>query len=133
MLLSCFDSYLAQAARSSLRRSNRCRLYASSTFQDRSRRPRHLRSQARKPLDRPPTPLNEEQHTFLDEVALRPRDDSYGHLEDLVSNEKLVISRQIEMLNIFVGFEQSNKYVIHNEEGHTLGFIAEEPRGILSM
>ncbi|GJE95179.1 Scramblase-domain-containing protein [Phanerochaete sordida] len=37
------------------------------------------------------------------------------------------------MLNIFVGFEQSNRYVISNEMGDTLGYIAEEPRGILSM
>ncbi|THH29634.1 hypothetical protein EUX98_g4546 [Antrodiella citrinella] len=36
------------------------------------------------------------------------------------------------MLNIFVGFEQSNKYVITNEREETLGFIAEEPRGILA-
>lgn len=56
------------------------------------------------------------------------------------------------MLNIFIGFEQSNKYVISvwnlwgyftavmmhsftfiaNELGETLGFIAEEPRGFFS-
>lgn len=53
------------------------------------------------------------------------------------------------MLNIFVGFEQTNKYVIcrcqihqslaqlltdniANDVGETLGFIAEEPRGFLT-
>ena len=52
------------------------------------------------------------------------------------------------MLNIFIGFEQTNKYVIcscqtlcictsdqervANEAGETLGFIAEEPRGLLA-
>jgi hypothetical protein len=53
------------------------------------------------------------------------------------------------MLNIFVGFEQTNKYVIcrchvpyafaplmtgriANEAGEVLGFIAEEPRGLLA-
>jgi Scramblase len=55
------------------------------------------------------------------------------------------------MLNIFIGFEQTNKYVIcwypflnssffawwklirlANEVGETLGFIAEEPRGLLA-
>ncbi|CCL99341.1 uncharacterized protein FIBRA_01359 [Fibroporia radiculosa] len=35
------------------------------------------------------------------------------------------------MLNLFVGFEQSNRYVITNEEGVTLGYIAEEQRGFL--
>ena len=56
------------------------------------------------------------------------------------------------MLNIFVGFEQSNRYVISahprsfsvlyppidysivaNENEDVLGYIAEEPRGLLSM
>lgn len=56
------------------------------------------------------------------------------------------------MLNIFMGFEQANRYVISewslckdsreyvlrrccpaNEAGETLGYIAEEPRGFLSM
>lgn len=62
------------------------------------------------------------------------------------------IPRQIEMLNIFVGFEQSNRYIISqlqflsalnpdetdlrslaNEQDETLGYIAEEPRGLLSI
>ncbi|KAJ8496427.1 hypothetical protein ONZ45_g12451 [Pleurotus djamor] len=35
------------------------------------------------------------------------------------------------MLNVFVGFEQSNKYTISNEHGTPLGYIAEEPGGFL--
>ncbi|KAM5533254.1 hypothetical protein V8D89_013031 [Ganoderma adspersum] len=50
----------------------------------------------------------------------------------LLQNDRLVITRQIEMLNIFVGFEQTNRYVITNELGDTLGYIAEEPRGFLA-
>ncbi|TFK55170.1 Scramblase-domain-containing protein [Heliocybe sulcata] len=53
-------------------------------------------------------------------------------LRVILSNPSLVITRQIEMLNIFVGFEQANRYVISNELGETLGFIAEEPRGFFS-
>ncbi|KAF8163172.1 Scramblase-domain-containing protein [Crassisporium funariophilum] len=49
----------------------------------------------------------------------------------LLNNNCLVIERQIEMLNVFVGFEQSNKYTISNEAGEPLGYIAEEPRGFL--
>ncbi|CAL1704975.1 unnamed protein product [Somion occarium] len=45
----------------------------------------------------------------------------------LMQNDQLIITRQIEMMNIFIGFEQTNKYVI------LLGYIAEEPRGILSV
>ncbi|KAI0665112.1 Scramblase-domain-containing protein [Cubamyces menziesii] len=51
----------------------------------------------------------------------------------LMENDRLIITRQIEMLNIFIGFEQTNRYVITNELGDTLGYIAEEPRGILSV
>ncbi|KAF7778830.1 hypothetical protein Agabi119p4_3175 [Agaricus bisporus var. burnettii] len=49
----------------------------------------------------------------------------------LMENETLIVERQMEMLNIFVGFEQCNKYTISNEEGQPLGFIAEEDRGFL--
>ncbi|KAI0082766.1 Scramblase-domain-containing protein [Panus rudis PR-1116 ss-1] len=51
----------------------------------------------------------------------------------LMDNEVLIVERQIEMLNIFVGFEQANRYIITNEQDQTLGYIAEEPRGFLSM
>lgn len=54
-------------------------------------------------------------------------------LKRLLANDALVVTRQLEMLNIFVGFEQSNKYVITTVEGEPLGYIAEEPRGFLSM
>ncbi|KAH9050742.1 Scramblase-domain-containing protein [Lactarius hengduanensis] len=53
-------------------------------------------------------------------------------LTRLLQNDSLVVTRQLEMLNIFIGFEQTNKYVISNEVGETLGFIAEEPRGLLA-
>ncbi|EIW85426.1 Scramblase-domain-containing protein [Coniophora puteana RWD-64-598 SS2] len=51
----------------------------------------------------------------------------------LMANNTLVVTRQLEMLNIFAGFEQANKYVITNLEGEQLGYIAEEPRGFLSV
>ncbi|OJT14600.1 Phospholipid scramblase family protein [Trametes pubescens] len=51
----------------------------------------------------------------------------------LMDNSRLIITREIEMLNIFMGFEQANRYSITNEAGETLGYIAEEPRGFLSM
>ncbi|KAG2091814.1 Scramblase-domain-containing protein [Suillus discolor] len=51
----------------------------------------------------------------------------------LLNNNTLVITRKLEMLSIFMGFEQSNRYTISNEAGEPLGYIAEEPRGVLSM
>ncbi|KAK7049248.1 hypothetical protein VNI00_005849 [Paramarasmius palmivorus] len=47
-------------------------------------------------------------------------------------NDTTSSNRQIEMLNIFIGFEQTNKYAIRNSEGVPVGFIAEEPGGFLS-
>ena len=44
-----------------------------------------------------------------------------------VLNQKaIIVSRQVEFLNVFLGYEQANKYVIANEQGQTLGYIAEE-------
>ncbi|KAF9068644.1 Scramblase-domain-containing protein, partial [Rhodocollybia butyracea] len=57
---------------------------------------------------------------------------SEAGLERLLKNESLVVERQIEMLNIFIGFEQTNKYSISNSSGERVGFIAEEPGGFLS-
>ncbi|KAG1902307.1 Scramblase-domain-containing protein [Suillus fuscotomentosus] len=51
----------------------------------------------------------------------------------LLTNNTLVITRKLEMLSIFMGFEQSNRHTISNEAGEPLGCIAEEPRGVLSM
>ncbi|KAF9483860.1 Scramblase-domain-containing protein [Pholiota conissans] len=55
--------------------------------------------------------------------------DGLGRL--LMHRDTLVIERQLEMLNVFVGFEQSNKYTISDTNGEPLGYIAEEPRGFL--
>jgi len=51
----------------------------------------------------------------------------------LLNNDDLVVTRQLEMLNIFMGFEQSNRYVITGSTGERLGYIVEEPRGFFSM
>ncbi|KAJ4479481.1 Scramblase-domain-containing protein [Lentinula lateritia] len=53
-------------------------------------------------------------------------------LERLLANNSLIVERQIEMLNVFIGFEQTNKYTISNSAGEQVGFIAEEPGGFLS-
>ncbi|KAI0306548.1 Scramblase-domain-containing protein [Multifurca ochricompacta] len=72
-------------------------------------------------------------HSTLPEENKRPpvSNPELG-LKRLLQNNSLVVTRQLEMLNIFIGFEQTNKYVISNEVGETLGFIAEEPRGLLA-
>lgn len=48
----------------------------------------------------------------------------------LLGNSSLVIQRQIEMMNIMIGFEQANRYIIMDGQGQTLGYIAEQDHGI---
>jgi hypothetical protein len=50
----------------------------------------------------------------------------------LLSQSALVVQRQIEMLNIFLGFEQANRYVILNPNGEHVGYLAETEGGIAS-
>lgn len=38
---------------------------------------------------------------------------------------------QIEMLNLFAGFEQANKYKLTSLDGTPVGFLAEEDAGVL--
>ncbi|ORX37703.1 Scramblase-domain-containing protein [Kockovaella imperatae] len=51
---------------------------------------------------------------------------------ELLAHDTLVIVRQIEMLNIFVGFEQANRYAIQTTEGELVGFLVEEEQSIVS-
>lgn len=77
--------------------------------------------------------MNSESEPWSSAVPLQSPGDSEVALTQLLANDTLVITRQLEMLNIFVGFEQSNRYVITNISGETLGYVVEEPRGLLSM
>ncbi|KAJ3206916.1 hypothetical protein HDU67_007867, partial [Dinochytrium kinnereticum] len=38
----------------------------------------------------------------------------------------LLVGRQIEMMNVLIGYEQANKYAIKDYLGNNVGFIAEE-------
>ncbi|KAK4688541.1 hypothetical protein P7C73_g1563, partial [Tremellales sp. Uapishka_1] len=51
---------------------------------------------------------------------------------ELLGHETLVIVRQLEMLNVFMGFEQANRYAIMTPEGENVGYLAEEERSIIS-
>jgi len=48
----------------------------------------------------------------------------------LLANSSIVIQRQLEMMNVFLGFEQANKYVIMDPQGNTIGYLAEQEHGI---
>lgn len=70
-------------------------------------------------------------------VPHEPRDvlqASRSHFEGatrLLSQSALVVTREIEMMNIFLGFEQANKYSIHAPSGDLVGYLAEEEQGLL--
>jgi hypothetical protein len=48
----------------------------------------------------------------------------------LLAESGIVVQRQVEMLNIFLGFEQANRYVILDPHGNHIGYMAEHDGGI---
>ncbi|KAL9047700.1 MAG: hypothetical protein Q9162_007964, partial [Coniocarpon cinnabarinum] len=51
----------------------------------------------------------------------------------LLANSSIIIHRQLEMMNVFLGFEQANKYVINDASGNVIGFLAEQEHGMGNM
>lgn len=47
----------------------------------------------------------------------------------ILSEPSLVVVRQIEMMNVFLGFEQANRYRLVNARGEDVGFLAEQEGG----
>ncbi|KAH7909250.1 Scramblase-domain-containing protein [Hygrophoropsis aurantiaca] len=135
------------ASSSILRRplpQNSIRSYALSRFPDRGtgfgRNANRKSARESKGSSNQNSPLNYEEESSAEASQLwessqrSPASNPEEALQRLLMrNDTLVITRQIEMLNIFVGFEQSNKYVISNEAGEPLGYVAEEPRGFFSI
>lgn len=48
----------------------------------------------------------------------------------LLANSGLVVQRQLEMMNVMIGFEQANKYVIMDAQGNHVGYMAEQENGM---
>ena len=55
--------------------------------------------------------------------------DSHPALNILASSS-VIIHRQLEMMNVFLGFEQANKYVINDAHGNVISFLAEQEHGL---
>ena len=51
----------------------------------------------------------------------------------LLANSAIVVQRQLELMNVMLGLEQANKYVILNGQGDTIGYIAEKDLGMGNM
>lgn len=50
-------------------------------------------------------------------------------IADMVSQPCLVMERQMEMMNVFLGFEQQNRYAVLDINGHHLGYMEEDGFG----
>lgn len=48
----------------------------------------------------------------------------------LLSQPAIIVVRQLEPLNIFMGWEQANRYQLLSPEGHLLGYLLEEETSI---
>ncbi|KAI9829696.1 MAG: hypothetical protein M1819_006067 [Sarea resinae] len=51
----------------------------------------------------------------------------------LLANSAVVIQRQLELMNVMLGFEQANKYVIMDPQGNHIGYMAERELGMGNM
>lgn len=50
---------------------------------------------------------------------------------EILKEPTLVIERQIELMNVVIGFEQANRYKIMNSLGEQIGYMEEKDMGIL--
>ncbi|KAK9636352.1 hypothetical protein HCH54_009653 [Aspergillus fumigatus] len=85
-----------------------------------------------------PTPnYDPTQNTLLSPVHIP--EDPNGVLKEthpamgILANSGLVIQRQLELMNVMIGFEQANKYVIMDANGNHIGYMAEQEKGMANM
>ncbi|UPQ97825.1 phospholipid scramblase [Chloropicon primus] len=70
------------------------------------------------------------------ETSLAERNDTRD--DDLVRDtgelsldqQALIVTREIEMFNVFLGFEQKNRYTLRDSRGLVAGYVEEEGEGI---
>lgn len=80
---------------------------------------------------------NDQENSLIAEINIP--EDSSGILQpdhpatSILSNSSIVVQRQIEMMNVFLGFEQANRYVIMDPQGTTIGYLAEQEHGMANM
>ena len=117
----------------------------------RSRLTPNTRQPERRWAPRPGKPLREEQprketlsqalrdtkakdNTLLSPVHIP--EDPNGILNEkhpatsILANSAIVVQRQLELMNVLIGFEQANKYVILDPQGNHIGFIAEQDNSL---
>ncbi|GAA5935876.1 Aim25p [Sporobolomyces koalae] len=78
------------------------------------------------PVSRIPAQVPHDSHGVLDLAT----GDWSVRIKQLLSQPAIVVARQIEFMNIFLGFEQANKYQLLSPEGELLGYLLEEEAGV---
>jgi hypothetical protein len=80
---------------------------------------------------------NPEDNTLLAPVRIFEDPDGVLHEKHpaakILANSAIVVQRQLEIMNVLIGFEQANKYVIMDPQGNHIGFIAERELGAGNM
>ncbi|KAL4927787.1 scramblase family protein [Aspergillus undulatus] len=77
------------------------------------------------------------QNTLLSPIYIP--EDPNGVLKEthpatgILANSGLVVQRQLEMMNVMIGFEQANKYVILDPAGNHVGYMAEQENGMANV
>ncbi|KAL6722220.1 hypothetical protein ACLMJK_001327 [Lecanora helva] len=51
----------------------------------------------------------------------------------ILSHSSVVVTRQLELMNVMLGFEQANKYVVMDPQGSHVGYMAERELGMGNM
>ena len=51
----------------------------------------------------------------------------------ILAEPSIVIQRQLEMMNVLLGFEQANKYTIMDPQGNHIGYLAEQEHGMANV
>jgi len=119
-----------------------------------SKRPSYRPSSSDKPAKFSPEPPKEKKSS-LESVSLALRnadsdsnnllspvhipEDPHGVLNEkhpatsMLSNSAIVVTRQLELMNVMLGFEQANKYIIMDPQGNHIGFMAERELGMGNM
>ncbi|KAJ5796912.1 Scramblase [Penicillium psychrosexuale] len=76
------------------------------------------------------------QNTLLSPVYVP--EDPTGVLKEnhpavsILANSGIVVQRELEMMNVLIGFEQANKYVIMDAQGNHIGYMAEQDKGLVN-
>ncbi|OQE40256.1 hypothetical protein PENCOP_c006G06318 [Penicillium coprophilum] len=74
------------------------------------------------------------QNTLLSPVYLP--EDPRGVLKEthpaisILANSGIVVQRELEMMNVLIGFEQANRYIIMDALGNHIGYMAEQDKGL---